>query len=42
MEMVSAGLNKLSAATHPISTHTFDSLGNFVDRIAETASSLES
>ena len=42
IEKVAAGLNQLAPATKPISTHNFDSLGNFVDRIVQTVSTLES
>jgi len=42
IEKIASGLNLLAPATQPISTHNFDSLGNFVDRIVQTVSTLES
>jgi CRISPR-associated protein Cst2 len=42
IEKIAAGLNALSPNKLPIVTHSFDSLGSFVDRISLTASNLES
>jgi len=41
IEKVALGLNQLAPVTQPISTHNFDSLGSFVDRIVQTISTLE-
>lgn len=42
VERIASSLNSLSHESTPIVTHCFDSMASFVDRIAQTASSLES